>query len=67
MCISPLEEEILEAANVDGLGDEFGYFVYEAKGPRANTSIDVLAKCPTFEAALRLLDFLSAPRLVQAA
>lgn len=58
MCVSPLDEEKLDAAMVDGLGDEFGYFVYESTGPRINPFIEVLAKCPTYEAALRLLDFL---------
>lgn len=58
MCISPLDEEVLESAMVDGLGDEFGYFVYETRGRRDCLSIEVLAKCPTYEAAMRLLDFL---------
>lgn len=66
MCISPLDIEALDAAMVDGLGDDYGYFVYEARGPRGAACIDVLAKCPTFEAALRLLEFLTPPNLVPA-
>ena len=59
MCVSPLDEEVLTAAEVDGLGDEFGYFVYESTGARGTAYIEVLAKCPTYEAAIRLLEFLA--------
>lgn len=61
MCISPLNEDVLDEAMVDGLGDDFGYFVYETIGPRSKACIEVLAKCPTYEAAVRLLEFLVPP------
>lgn len=59
MWVSPLDEEVLDAMAVDGLGDEFGFFVYETNGPSPRDCINVLAKCPTYEAAIRLLEFLA--------
>lgn len=42
---------------VDGLGDDFGYFIYEAIGDaRRSQCCNVLAKCPSYEAAMRLVE-----------
>jgi hypothetical protein len=56
ICISPLSKGLLGEMNTDGLGDEFGYFVYESteNSPRGCTSI--LAKCESYESASRLIE-----------
>jgi hypothetical protein len=57
ICISTLNKEILEESGVDGLGDDFGYFVYESADEGSGTKcINILAKCPDFEAASRLME-----------
>lgn len=55
VCMSPLTREFFDSLDVDGLGDDFGYFVYESQGAFPVQSITVLAKCPSYEAAARLM------------
>jgi len=63
VCLSPLNDDVLDELGVDGLGDGFGYFIYEtAGGPEATHCINVLAKCPSFEAACRVLEIYRGPR-----
>jgi len=61
ICMSPLAQEVLDALGVDDLGDDFGYFIYESTGRSITGCINVLAKCPSFEAAARLLEIYTLP------
>ena len=56
ICISPLSKELLNDLQVDGLGDEFGYFVYESADGTPRGCMNVLAKCDGYEAAYRLIE-----------
>jgi hypothetical protein len=56
--ISTLEEPQICDEATDGLGDHFGYFIYEHSENISTSGIEILAKCPTYEAAFRLLCFL---------
>lgn len=55
VCMSPMTKEDLRGLDADGLGDDFGYFVYEAEGRGSSREITLLAKCPSMEAADRLV------------
>ncbi len=68
ICLSPLSDEILDELGVDGLGDSFGYFIYETEGGvSASRCTNVLAKCPSYEAACRVLEIYSShPRMLPA-
>ncbi len=58
--LSPLSKEAIEASGVDGLGDDFGYFVFESVGGVSPQKCSkVLAKCPDYESASRLMEIYS--------
>jgi hypothetical protein len=54
LCISPISRAIFDAYEVDGLGEDEGYFIYERA--RNGEITDILAKCPSFEAAAKLVE-----------
>lgn len=56
ICISPLSKHILMALQVDGLGDQFGYFVYESADGSPRGCTKILAKCESYESASRLIE-----------
>jgi hypothetical protein len=60
ICVSTLTKDVLDSLGVDGLGDDYGFFVYEAIGDKTRSRCsNVLAKCPSFEAASRLIELYS--------
>jgi hypothetical protein len=56
ICVSPISRQTFEANELDALGDDCGYFIYEFDSRRPSAGIEVLAKVASYEAALRLLD-----------
>lgn len=56
ICLSPISRETFEASELDTLGDDCGYFIYEVDARRPGAGIEILAKVASYEAALRLLD-----------
>lgn len=56
ICISPISRETFELSELDALGDDCGYFIYEVDAGRPSAGIEILAKVASYEAALRLLD-----------
>lgn len=56
ICISPISRETFEQSELDALGDDCGYFLYEVDASRPSAGIEVLAKVASYEAALRLVD-----------
>lgn len=66
--LSPLSDEILDEMGVDNLGGDFGYFIYESFGSALSQSTSILAKCPSYEAASRLMElYISRVRMRRAA
>ncbi len=61
VCMSPLTQDVLDALGVDDLGGDFGYFIYESIGYSTTGCTTVLAKCPSYEAAVRLLEIYASP------
>jgi predicted neutral ceramidase superfamily lipid hydrolase len=56
LCISTISRSTFDAHEVDGLGDDNGYFIYERE---SDGSIrEILAKCPSFEAAAKLFELI---------
>ena len=65
ICISPISRETFDANELDTLGDDCGYFIYEVDTRRPSAGIEILAKVASYEAALRLLSIflrISTPR-----
>jgi hypothetical protein len=56
ICISPISRETFDASELEALGDDCGYFIYEVDGNRLSAGIEILAKVASYEAALRLVD-----------
>ena len=68
VCLSPLSQEIIDAFGADDFGDDFGYFIYESRGIGSSQCTSILAKCPSYEAASRLIElYTSGIRLKRAA
>lgn len=61
LCISPLSSRTLADAEVQNLGGDRGYFVYELDERPFIGGVSVLAKAASFDAALRLAELLRAP------
>jgi hypothetical protein len=60
VCIAPVSVDVFEDNDVDSLGDDTGYFIYEYDPQRSETGIEILAKAASYEAAIRITDiFLS--------
>lgn len=54
LCISTISRAAFEASEVDGLGEDDGYFIYERN---LDGSIKaVLAKCASYKSAARLIE-----------
>ena len=56
ICMSPLSRQTFEANQLQDLGDDFGYFIYEFDTKRPGAGIEVLAKAASYDAAMRLVD-----------
>lgn len=56
ICLSPISRQTFDASELDTLGDDCGYFIYEVDPNRPNAGIEILAKVASYEAALRLID-----------
>lgn len=54
LCISTISRATFEAHEIDGLGDDEGYFIFERSPDGAIR--EVLAKCASLEAAYRLVE-----------
>lgn len=63
ICVSPLSKGVLDELGVDGLGDEFGYFIYESTEPSPKGCTNILAKCEGYETASRLIEIYRSPTL----
>lgn len=61
ICVSPLSKSLLDDLGVDGLGDEFGYFIYESTEPSPKGCMKILAKCEGYETASRLIEIYRSP------
>ena len=59
LCVSTLSQSILQEAEIQGLGDDFGYFVYEMDERPRSAGIQVLAKLASEDAAVRLAEILA--------
>lgn len=60
VCIAPVSADVFNDNDVDSLGDDTGYFIYEYDPQRSETGIEILAKAASYEAAIRITDiFLS--------
>ncbi|MGE3301829.1 MAG: hypothetical protein AB7M12_01795 [Hyphomonadaceae bacterium] len=59
ICISPLPRQTYKEVGAQGLGGEFGYFVYEIDTSAMKGGIEVIAKAASLEAAQRLFELIS--------
>jgi len=56
LCISTLAKETIIDADVQHLGSDRGFFVYEVDDSQDTAGVNVLAKVASMEAAFRLID-----------
>jgi hypothetical protein len=59
VCLSPISRQTYRESVGSGLGGDRGYFVVEEDNSEAATSVTVLAKASSYDAALRLFDVLT--------
>jgi hypothetical protein len=59
LCVSTLSQNAFQESEVEGLGGDFGYFVYEVDERPRSAGIQVLAKAASEDAAVRLAQILA--------
>jgi len=59
ICVSPISAKTYREAGGQGLGGDFGYFVYEMNADQPELGIEVIAKAASAEAATRLFEMIS--------
>jgi len=63
ICVSPLSAKTYREAGGQGLGGDYGYFVYEMNAAHPESGIEVIAKAASAEAATRLFEMISTANL----
>ena len=63
LCVSTLSREAFEDNELENIGNDFGYFIYEIDDRSRSAGILVLAKAASEEAAMRLVDLFRTSRL----
>ncbi len=58
LCVSPLSAKAYRESVKSGLGGDFGYFIYEIDSQNPRAGLEVIAKAPSYDAAVRLFDLL---------
>lgn len=58
ICISPLSAKVYREAGGQGLGGDYGYFIYEIDLANPQAGIEVIAKAVSIGAAMRLYELL---------
>jgi hypothetical protein len=58
ICISSISHKTYRSCVGSGLGGDMGYFVYETDDSCPDAGISVLAKAASFDAAMRLFEFI---------
>jgi hypothetical protein len=67
LCISSISHRTYRVAVGSGLGGDRGYFIFETDESCPGAGINVLAKVTSYEAAMRLFEFIAMGANVQAA
>ena len=60
LCISSISHRTYRIAVGSGLGGDRGYFIFETDESRPDAGINVLAKAASYEAAMKLYEYLAA-------
>lgn len=58
LCIGPLSARTYRESGGKGLGGDYGYFVYEVDTESPEAGLEVIAKAPSINAALRLYEII---------
>ncbi len=66
LCVSPLSRKVVDESEIENLGSDRGFFVYEVDNLSAG-GISILAKVASLEAAFRLIDLFRLSRQQSAA
>lgn len=62
VCVSPLSAKAYRESGGQGLGGDFGYFVYEVDLRYPDAGVEIIAKAASPDAATRLFDLLVSGR-----
>ena len=54
LCISPIPAKDYKEGGGNGLGGEYGYFIYEVETERPQSGIEIIGKVSSVDAAIRL-------------
>ena len=65
LCVSPLSRETILESDINSLGNDTGYFIYEVDEAAPAAGILVLGKAASEEAAMHLVDLLQAARQLE--
>lgn len=65
LCVSPLSRETILESDINSLGNDTGYFIYEVDEAAPAAGILVLGKAASEEAAMHLVDLLQAARKLE--
>lgn len=56
VCVSQISPDAFQGNELDHLGDDSGYFIYEYDTERSESGFEVLAKTVSYDAAMRLVE-----------
>ena len=59
ICVSPISAKTYRDSGGQGLGGDFGYFIYEMNTDHPESGIEVIAKVVSEEAAIRIFEMIS--------
>ena len=63
VCIAPVSYDAFRDNDIDTLGDDAGYFIYEYDPRRSEAGIEILAKAASYDAAMRIMDIFLSSRI----
>jgi len=59
ICVSPISARTYRESGGQGLGGDFGYFIYEMDAEHPESGIELIAKVVSEEAAVRIFEMIS--------